>query len=205
MDELKKPPGPAGPLLLCCSVFRAEIEALARARWPGVELRFESSMLHMRPLKLQRRLAAGVDQELGSRPVGLVYGDCCAGMAALAARPGVTRVSGLNCPEMLLGREEYRRLSHEGAFFLLPEWTVRWRDVFLRELGLDERSAPSFMRDMHRKLVYLDTGVAPVPTDQLQACAAFTSLPFEIVRIDLERLAERVESALAHIAAKERG
>lgn len=201
MEELTSAPGRAGPVLVCCSVFRAEMEALARARWPGVELHFESSMLHMRPVKLQRRLDADVDRELPRHPVGLVYGDCCAGMTAIAARPGVARVDGLNCPEMLLGREEYRRLSHEGAFFMLPEWTLRWREVFRRELGLDERTAPELMGDMHRKLVYLDTGVAPIPVDELRACSAYTGLPFEIVRVELDRLAASVESALAALAA----
>ena len=197
-------PAATGPaVLVACSVFRAELTALARTRWPGLELRFENSMLHMRPAKLERRLGAVLAEEGGqARPVGLVYGDCCAGMTALGGRPGVARTEGLNCPELLLGREAYRRLSHEGAFFMLPEWATRWAEVFRDELGLDGACAPALMRDMHRKLVYLDTGVVPVPREALEACARYTGLPLEVLAVTLDRLAARIEAALGRLAGE---
>jgi hypothetical protein len=192
-------------VLLACSVFRPELEALARARWPGLELHFLSSMLHMEPPRLERRLLAELGEvRRAARPVGLVYGDCCAGMSELAAGPGVARVGGVNCPATLLDRETYRRLSHDGAFFLLPEWAGRWREVFEDELGLDAAIAPGFMADLHRKLVYLDTGVVPVPRETLEACSRFTALPFEVFPVPLVRLAELVEAALERLTREAR-
>lgn len=192
---------PPRPLLVACSVFRDELDAL-RSRWPELEIRYENSMLHMRPEKLERRLGEDVAAAQGGRdprPVGLVFGDCCAGMVALGSRPGVARTEGINCPAILLGREEYQRLSHEGAFFLLAEWAERWREVFRDELGLEGATAVGLMRDMHRKLVYLDTGVIPVPAAALQACSEFTGLPWEALPVPLDRLAAAVEGALGRL------
>jgi hypothetical protein len=184
-------------VLICCGVFQAEVEALRDMHWPGLPIRFQNSMLHMRPEKLATRLDAVLDKELAEgRRVALIYGDCCGQIAALESRPGVTRTCGNNCCDMLLGRDEYRRLAHEGAFFLFPEWTHRWRQIFRTELGLNHENATDLMRDMHRKLVYLDTGLRPAPVEALQECAQFCGLPFEVFPVSLEPLRIAIQNAL---------
>lgn len=189
-------------VMICCSVFRAEVESLWQTHWPNLALRFQDSMLHMKPERLALQLDSLVEEELnqGHRVV-LVYGDCCARMAALEARLGVVRTRGQNCCELLLGHDEYRGLSHEGAFFLLPEWTRRWQDVFATELGLSHENAASLMRDMHRRLVYLDTGVVPVPDDALRACAEYCGLPWEVRPASLDTLRATVQEALLRLDA----
>ncbi len=187
----------AATVLLCCSVFQAEVEALAPTQWPHAALRFPDSMLHMQPGKLAVQLDVAVDEELRrGRRVVLIYGDCCERMAALAARPGVVRTRGANCCDLLLGRDEYRRLARGGAFFLLPEWTHRWREVFASELGLNQDNATSLMRDLHRTVIYLDTGVVAPPTHALQACAEYCGLPCEVHPVSLDNLRIAVQEAL---------
>lgn len=187
--------------LLCCGVLAAEIKSMHSVRWPQTRLRVLDSMLHMKPENLAQRLAGIVDEEQSqARNVLLVYGDCCGLMAGLEARPGVARTRCNNCCELVLGRQEYRRLSHEGAFFLFPEWTRRWHHVFTTELGLNSANAAGLMRDMHRKLVYLDTGVAPVPSDALEACARHCGLPFEVRPVALDFLRDAVQEAMDRLA-----
>jgi hypothetical protein len=190
--------------LVCCGVFEAEVRELVKAHWPELAIRFQSSMLHMEPERLGASLESLVDEELAmGRRVVLVYGDCYARMAALEARPGVVRTRGSNCCEMLLGRDEYRRLSREGAFFLLPEWTRRWREIFATRLGLDHDNATSLMRDMHTKLVYLDTGLVPVPESDLAACADYCGLPYEVRPASLEPLRAAVQESLDRLGTTE--
>lgn len=186
--------------LLCCGVVKRELCALQKEHWPDVKLRFVNSMLHMRPDDLARCLQAVVDEELecGNR-VLIVYGDCCAQMADIEDRPGVARVRSNNCCALLLGKEEHRRLSHEGAFFLLPEWTMRWRHVFATQLGLNQENASNLMGDMHRKLVYLDTGLASVPREALDKCSQYCGLPFEVRSTSLECLRVAIEEALTRL------
>ncbi len=154
-------------------------------------------MMHMHPERLASSLQSVLDGELKQEHgVVLIYGDCCPRMTALEAMPGVVRTRGKNCCELLLGSEEYRRLSHEGVFFLIPEWAQRWKEIFTKELGLNRDNAASLMQEMHRKLTYLDTGLAPVPENALKECAAYCGLPYEVRPVSLERLGAAVEEAL---------
>ncbi len=184
-------------VLICCAVLQAEVESLCQTHWPDLGLRFLPSMMHMHPEQLAVSLQSALESELkqGHRVV-LVYGDCCARMTALEALPGVARTQGKNCCELLLGAEEYRRLSHEGAFFLIPEWAHKWKNIFVKEFGLNRDNATCFMQDMHRKLIYLDTGLTPTPENRLRKCAEYCGLPFEVRPVSLKRLQLAIEDAL---------
>jgi hypothetical protein len=183
--------------VICCGVFQTEVTALLRRDLPDVAIRVLNSMLHMNPEKLALRLDEIVADEVGQgHKVLLVYGDCCMRMTALAELPGVARVRGNNCCDLLLGNDEYRRLSHEGAFFLFPEWMHRWLHIFTAELGLNRDNATSLMGDMHTRLVYLDTGVVPVPEGDLVACSRYCGLPWEVLKVSLEPLSAAIRDAL---------
>jgi hypothetical protein len=184
-------------VMICCSVLRAEVESLRDGHWPDHKLIFLPSMTHMHPEQLASSLESVLDAEL-KRGYGvvLIYGDCCARMTELEALPGVVRTRGKNCCELLLGPEEYRRLSHEGVFFLIPEWARRWKEIFTKELGLNRDNATSLMQEMHRKLIYLDTGLTPVPGKELRECAEYCGLPCEVLRVSLGHLHAGIEEAL---------
>lgn len=190
-------PAPNPVVLITCSVFRAEVTRLWKTCWPDLTVPFQSSMLHMNPAKLGRRLETVVEKELrqGHRVV-LIYGECFPGMAALESRPGVARTRGGNCAEMILGHDEYRRLLRDGAFFLLPEWAAQGDKYFKRDLGLNRENATSLMRDSHRKLLYLDTGVVPIPERGLQSVAGYCGLPWEVLPVSLDGLRAVIEDAL---------
>ena len=189
---------------LCCAVFEVEVEALRQGHWSDLVIRYQSSMLHMKPEKLTVHLDKLITEELRlGNKVLLIYGDCCMGMAALAARPGVARTRGNNCCDLLLGSTEYRRLAHTGAFFLFPEWARRWRHIFSVELGLNQVNATGLMGDMHKKLVYLDTGVFPVPVTELEECANYCGLPWEALQVSLEPLRASIQDAFDKLKAVE--
>jgi len=193
-------PSTPATVFICCSIFQAEVEALRQTNWPDIAIRYQTSMLHMQPDRLAERLDTVVGKELkeGNR-VLLIYGDCCLQITALESRPGVARIRGNNCCEMLLGHDEYRRLSHDGVFFLIHEWVGRWREVFTNQLGLNKENATGLMRDMHRKLVYLDTGVVPVPEKTLNECAAYCGLPWEIRPVTLDMLRSAITEAMTRL------
>lgn len=183
-------------LIISCSALQGEMEQLCRQHWPDHELMFMSSTMHLHPDRLAATLqtALATERSQGGRVV-LVYGYCCHGMTAFETLPGVVRSSAKNCCELLLGRDEYRRLSHEGAFFVIPKWACRWKRFF-SGLGLNRENASSMMQELHRTLVYLDTGLAPVPQQALHECAEFCGLPYEVRPVPLDALHGAVEEAL---------
>lgn len=182
-------PGSQSLVCLACSIFRAEIGRLQETQRLTIPVRFLSSMLHLNPDRLERGLDEQIAQEKvkGARVV-LAFGDCCPHMTELEAPHQVVRTAGINCCEILLGSKEYRRLRKEGAFFIMPEWAVRWREVFREGLGLSATNAQEFMTEMHTHLIYLDTGLMPVPQAELAGIVEYTGLPLQIQPVSLEPL-----------------
>jgi len=105
-------------LAITCGIFQAEMAVLA-PRFPRLLFGYADSMLHMRPDLLQTR----IDELLAEHPSGkvlFIYGDCTPRIVELCRRPGFAKTAGINCCEIVLGREEYRRLRKAGAFFSCP-------------------------------------------------------------------------------------
>lgn len=176
-------------LWLSCGVLRAEMTELHRRGLIEGELRFLDSMLHMDPEQLQIRLETELRRSSSeaSRCV-LVFGDCCGRMLDMVRQFSAGRVDAINCAQMLVGRVRYRELMHEQAFMLLPEWATRWEEIMRTELGLSPDIARDFMSDYRRELVYLDTGLVPVPHAELAACAAYAGLPCRVEAVALDHL-----------------
>jgi len=182
-------PSPAAKVCIACSIFRNEIERLQAEARLDFPVRFLGSMLHMVPEKLDQRLREVVAEERAKgQDIVLAYGDCCPNMAGIGTAEGVDRTQGFNCSEILLGKETYRQLRREGVFFLLPEWTLMWRRVFQGTLGLLGGTAQDFMKEMHTRLVYLDTELVPIPEKELAEIAEYCGLPVERMKVSLEPL-----------------
>ncbi len=187
---------------IACSIFKKEIEALRAAGRLDLPVDYLNSMLHMVPERLETRLQTALAE---ARPEGagatvvFAYGDCCGHMEELAEGPGLARSEGINCCEIILGSDTYRTLRREGAFFLMPEWALGWKQIFVNQLGLLGPCAREFMREMHTRLVYLDTGILPVPEAELAEASAFLGLPVEVRPVSLDPLLASLEQA-AHAA-----
>lgn len=188
-------------LAITCGIFQAEMAALA-PRFPRLQLIFADSMLHMRPDLLQERIDALLRQHSADK-VLFIYGDCTPRIVELCRKPGFAKTAGINCCEILLGREEYRRLRKSGAFFFLPEWTLRWRDVFERELGFaGGRGVEDMLREVHSHFIYLDTGVLPMPGNVLDEISRELGLPMQQLSVGLSCLEQKISAALETLDAQ---
>lgn len=199
--------------ILSCGIFAAEFARLKPELRERLEPRFLDSMLHMRPEALDAVLGGALAEPKGgsagrtggeAEPRILLYGDCCPHMREYGAAPGVLRIPGSNCVEIALGRERYRELRRRRAFFFMPEWVERWEEVFEHELGLaDPELAKAFMRDEMSLLVYVDTGVRPVPREILAEIEARFELPLAIESPGLGPLERALEEALREVDARD--
>lgn len=187
------------PLCLSCSIFRKEIEALQAMGRLDLPVEYLNSMLHMVPAKLESRLQEALGaarREDPDQSVVIAYGDCCGHMEAFESAPGASRTGGINCCEIILGPETYRKLRREGAFFLMPEWALSWKQVFVGQLGLLGPCAKTFMQEMHTRLIYLDTGILPVPHQHLEEASQFLGLPVEVLPVSLDPLLASLNQAI---------
>ncbi len=186
------------PAILSCAVLRREVETIVRRRRWDVSVDNIGSILHHDPERLGTTLAEAVDRLcVAGRPVVLVYGDaCCPAMRGIGSRPGVERLPGRDCIAMLLGEAAYQEQRRDGTLFILPEWAPHWRAMFVDQAAPGSGPTREVLTAQHRRLVYLDTGLVPVPGPELAAFAAFARLPLETRPISLDVLEQALEGAL---------
>lgn len=185
---------------LACGVVREEMDYLLHIGKITGEVHYLDSMLHMVPLKLEEVLKKELAAYTGTdTPLVLVYGDCAYHILDLVQEYRAGRVKAINCAQMLTGKERYRELMKEGCFLLLPEWAARWKEIMQSELGLSAEIARSLMGENRSALVYLDTGLQPVPEEALKECSLYTGLPWRVEKVtldNLERLLVEAKEAL---------
>jgi hypothetical protein len=195
-------PQTSSPKIIClaCSVLKREIELLYEKGEINVEPFFLDSTLHVKPEVLHQQMVESLDHYLstGVRII-LVYGDCHAYMIDLEQNDRIIRTPGINCCEILLGHDEYRKLRTERAFLIMPEWAHRWKDVFHQTLGVSNKLLPDLMSNLHSKLIYLDTGIIEVPQDCLTEFAEACGLSWHTVKVDLGCLRQSINDAYSRL------
>jgi hypothetical protein len=180
---------------ICCGVLRYEINELLRCGKIHGTVEFLDSMLHMNPLYLDSQLEERIKGSNDSSII-LIYGDCCPRMLEYSQLHNVKRINAINCVEMLLGKSTYRTYMQRNAFIFLPEWALRWREVFQSELGLSEGVARDFFAETRSELIYLDTGLVPVPITELEKCSDFTGLSWKVEHVSLDLFLQELLSLI---------
>lgn len=174
---------------LSCGVLRAELTQLQKQSKISGQLLFFDSMLHMDPPKLETTFTSFLKKNSDKNAhVVVVYGDCCSHMLNLVKEYHICRVNAINCAQMLVGKERYRELMLRESFLFLPEWALRWQEIMSVELGLNAENAKSLMGENRKELVYLDTGLIPVPVEHLIACSEYTGLAWRVEKTALDHL-----------------
>jgi hypothetical protein len=188
-------------ICFACSVFQNELNKLQKQLSLLFQINYFDSMLHMFPEKLSEAVFPRVQAELlQGREALLAYGDCHPCIHDFASNKRFVKLSGMNCFQIILGDKLYKQLRREETFFLLPEWIIRWREVFKFHLGLEtETIAKQFMNDFFKQIVYIDTGVNMDLNHAIQEIEAFTALPLNRLVVGLENLEKRIYDALTHL------
>lgn len=182
--------------ILSCGIFKPPLDALIASGRVTDPVYYMESMLHMDPERLQKAMNAEIHRLLEKyQGVVLVYGDCHAYINEPDLPASVVRVSGNNCCEIMLGKELYRQLRRQGAFFVLDEWAARWQEVFVTHLGFNDKTARIFMGEAHREILYLDFGLEENHLSDVRAMADFFNLPFRVLAISLDDFEAAIHNA----------
>lgn len=183
-------------IIIACSIFKYELEYLKSQHRLDVPVVYLNSMLHMHPKKLQELLDAKI-AEYEHYKIILLFGDCHARMVDYEKKTDISRAQGINCCEIFLGSEKYRKMRNDGAFILLPEWSIRWKEAFVDYMGFNtSKSAQFFMTDMHKKLVYVDTGFQDINQSLLDEISEYVGLPLEIYHTSIAELENVLNSLI---------
>jgi len=184
-------------VIISCSILRPELTALKEKGLLRFPIRYLNSYLHMNPDKLSNCMSMVIETE---RKIGnnilLIFGDCHPNIFDLTSKKDTVRVMGIHCGEIVLGHEQYKIFQKEKAFLLFPEWVKSWRKILTNLPGLHKELSIEFMRDMHAKFVYLETGIIPIPHDELKACSLYFNIPLQVFSISLDNLINVINDAI---------
>lgn len=193
---------PQNLVIIACSIFKYELDHLKESGRLNVPVVYLNSMLHMKPKELQALLDAKV-QDYQNFKIILMFGDCHARMVDYEKKPNIVRSQGINCAEIFLGTEKYRKIRRDGAFILLPEWAERWKEAFIDDMGFKtSKMARTFMREMHRKIIYVDTGFQQKDTTLFEEISDFMGLPLEIYHSSVDEIENVVNRLIAESKMK---
>jgi PAS domain S-box-containing protein len=118
--------------------------------------------------------------------------------------PNIVRTPGINCCEIILGSEKYRRFRKDGAFIILPEWAERWKEAFVDYMGFKtSKSIRPFMGEMHQKLIYVDTGLQKKNNLLFNEISDYLGLPLEVHTSSLGELEKVIDRLIKESAIKE--
>ena len=188
---------PQNLVIIACSIFKYELDHLKESGRLNVPVVYLNSMLHMKPKELQVLLDAKIEEYPNFRII-LMFGDCHARMVDYEKNQNIVRSQGINCAEIFLGSEEYRKMRRDGAFILLPEWADRWKEAFIDDMGFKtSKMARPFMKEMHKKIVYLDTGFQKKDTALFDEISDFLGLPLEIYNSSIGELEKVINQLIA--------
>ena len=180
--------------VIACSIFKDELMALMQNGEFKFDMHFYSSMLHMNPLVLENTLSKDFNNV--KTEILLIYGDCCPNMESFTKNNNVSRTYGVNCIEIILGKETYKRLRSERVFFLMPEWLHRWKEIFNNQFHMNRKITQEFMQDFHSKIIYIDTGFKEIPENLIEEIGEFTGLKVEILKSGTKNLNNSIKNAL---------
>ena len=191
---------PQNQIIISCSIFKYELEYLKSKGEIDIPVVYLNSMLHMNPQELNLYLDAMIEK-YNDFSIILLFGDCHARMVDYEKNRNIVRSPGINCCEIIIGSEEYRKLRRDGAFILLPEWADRWREVFVDYMGFKtSKAANLFMSEMHKKLVYIDTGYHERDNALLKEISDYVGLPIEVYKSSIVKL----ETSIKHLITNSR-
>ncbi|MBF0407913.1 MAG: DUF1638 domain-containing protein [Candidatus Riflebacteria bacterium] len=184
--------------IITCSILQRETEKILKDDecFSGIGLSAIDSMLHLHPEKLHQEMKKYIS-ELSGKNIVLVYGDCHPFIKDIEKNFRCRKLKGHNCVELILGEEPYKNYMKNEPLFLLPEWLPRWREIFQNEFGFKSTScARAFMHDFRKILLYIDTGLIPIPKTDIHDISVFLETPVQIISAPLISLKQNIINAL---------
>jgi len=184
------------PLLLGCGIFHKEISMLQEKNGWEMDTQFVCSSLHVNLDKLAKVLTSAL-QKNEERNCIVFYGECHPLMDKMIEEAHTLRTKGVNCIEMLLGKELFDKKLREGAFFLLENWALRWDRVITKTFGDNDEAIREVFKAGGR--TYILAIITPTSGDfskEAEHAAKRLHMPLRTMDVSLEKLEKVIEEVL---------
>ncbi len=169
--------------IIACSIFRPALEALGDSI-PSHPVYFFDSRLHFTPERLYNEVVR-ITQELKVKQVFLLYGECSAGFNLPIPGINILRVNRKDCLEFLLGPEQTKSFARQRCFVMLPEWVIRWEELFYHWFGFSPDLLKTYMQEIYSSIIIVDDHSTSLPDATLKDIAQATGLDCQRYPVDI--------------------
>lgn len=157
------------------------------------------SNLHLRPQGLKERLEEeiGYAREKGERVV-VLYGECFPDMEEFCREEGVAKVPGSYCYEMLLGREQFKKLIEEiaGTYFAERDLVLNFQEYCVKPLELHDEDMRRYCFDNYTRLLFVQQPEDHDMVPKASEIAEFLGLSLDTSEADYSYLDRRLAELL---------
>lgn len=112
-----------------------------------------------------------------------------------------TKLSYLNCFEILINRELILDYLRNGAYLISSGMLTNWRN-YISELGLDEHTVHDFFGKSVNFLLWLDTGVDKDGERHIRQFSEFAGLPYQKLPVGLDHIRLLISKVFARWQAE---
>jgi len=182
-------------LLLGCGILHEEIKFLIEKNgWP-LDTFFLDSTLHIDFDALSKNLMFALAKHTGRKTI-IFYGACHPLMEKILDDAKVSRTTGQNCVEMLLGYERFTGELSKGAFFLLKDWARRFEVILKKTLGDNEAIWKAIYQGDRKYLACIRTPCSGDFAAEAEAAGKMVGLPLKWMDVSLEHLELVLQAAM---------
>ncbi|MBU1055084.1 MAG: diguanylate cyclase [Proteobacteria bacterium] len=169
--------------ILCCSIFRQEIEKLkVSEKYPHVQIVFFPGTCGRPPVELDKMkniLLGPMDYAAVD-----VLGSLCVTEPELPDYKPFHIHGMRNCFHMIANPDLVDKYVSEGRHLVTPGWLSSWRQ-FVNAWGFDRPTAQSYFAESAKEILMLDTGVDDAAYRNLQEFSDFVDRPYEALTVGL--------------------
>lgn len=176
--------------LIACSILEAEIREIAKSI-PIGEIFLVDSAYHFTPEKLYNKVLE-ITQEKRLKEAILLYGECSAGFKMPFPGTKIYRLKKHNCIDLLMSSEEEYAFRKNNIMVLLPEWAVRWHELFFTWFGFKPASLKVFMQEMHSEIVCIDDGTIDITESLMSSIEQAAGISCRKKKITLDHLSQSI-------------
>ena len=185
--------------LITCPIFARELAAVL-AQSPAAPLvRLMDYRVHFSGAAMAREVAKGVEaaRQEGAAIALLVGRECesVPSISDMAAGCGGKLADGLNCIEIILGRERARQLQENRSTVMTPAWIEMINNSIADGHWTLEDARINLGR--YDRIILLDFGLEPLDDEKILEFFELTQVPIEILPVSLDHFKQEVDRLLA--------
>ena len=185
--------------LITCPIFVKELAAVLPeiAAEPTVQLM--DYRVHTSAQTMEKELARFIETaRTEEAAISLLVGQECQALQPLshiADNCGGVLPEGLNCIEIILGREKARELQDNRTTIMTPAWIQMIKDSIAAGYWTVEDARINLGR--YDRIILLDSGLEPLDDEMIMEFYELSQVPIEILPVTLDHFKKVVRQLLA--------